>query len=226
MKGRQVIKQLRDDTSSLLWLKDSESILSKKAVSTTNSKVLDTVFEFDSKVFNSRAYQMVLRSSMKHVLSYKPSRHFKRSALASPNDAFLLGNNEVSVDSETIKAESVSDTSLIPRSVVPEQIVPRYKRQVGTPNDTLESQQCLLPWNGKTLILGSSKSGKSTLHKSLMLLIKGSYTLEERQSFKGIVFNNTFHSMRFILVVMEYLELSFEHHRNGYHVRMIFMQLS
>lgn len=42
LETRNVFQWLRDDTSSLLWLKDSESILSRKTVSTSNSKLLET----------------------------------------------------------------------------------------------------------------------------------------------------------------------------------------
>ena len=42
---RRSIQRLQDDTSSLLWLRDSESIISKKTVPTVNSKLLETVFE-------------------------------------------------------------------------------------------------------------------------------------------------------------------------------------
>ncbi|MCJ1377204.1 guanine nucleotide-binding protein subunit alpha [Xylographa soralifera] len=247
-ESRHVIQRLRDDTSSLLWLRDSESILSRKTMSTFNSKVLETVFDFDGEVFNSKVYQLALRSNMKQVLSHKAFRQSKTSdfASATTNDTSLSENDESGADTETIKAKSVSDASLIPRPVnqdispytsrkvslwsrLSDQIVARKKSQLSTRDGTIdfaeaESQEKLRPWNGKTLILGASQSGKSTLLKSLKLHMEGPYTLSERESFKDIIFSNTVQSMRVILEAMESLELALGNSQNMYHVQTILMQ--
>ena len=182
---------------------------------------------------------------MKQVLSHKVPGHPEPSNLASltTNNTFLLENDEASADTETIKANSVSDASLIatpvyhdtsqytPRkgsrwSLLFERIVSRKKSQLGTLNETIKSQQDMVPWNSKTLILGTSESGKSTLYKSLMLQVEGSFTLEERQSFKEIIFTNAVQSMRVVLEAMEGLGISLEDDRNEFHVQKIFMQPS
>ncbi|MCJ1403255.1 guanine nucleotide-binding protein subunit alpha [Xylographa trunciseda] len=257
LESRHVIQRLRDNTSSLLCLRDSESILSRKTVSTFNSKLLETVFDFDGEVFNSRAYQVALRSNMKQVLSHKALGHSKPSDLAPPitNDTLLLENDEVNADTETIKAKSESDASLIPIPIpvyqdigsytpkkvslwsrLSEQIVSRQKSQLRARNQTInfpgvEPQQDLLPWNGKTLILGTSESGKSTLLKSVKLYMEGPYSLEERSSFKEIIFSNAVQSMRMVLEAMESLELLVDDELSDYrvqpteyHVQTIFMQ--
>ena len=247
-ESRHAIQRLRDDTSSLLWLRDSESILSRRTVSTFNSQLLETVFDFDGEVFNSRVYQVALRSNMKQVLSHKASRHSEPSDLASPttNDTIPHENDEDGTDTETIKAKSVLDASSIPIPVNPdvsaytprkvslwsrlsEQIVSRNKSQLRARNETfgstdMESQQDMKPRNGRTLILGTSESGKSTLLKSMKLHTEGPYTLEERLSFKEIIFSNTFHSMRVVLEAMESLGLPLEDSLNECHVQTIFMK--
>ena len=246
-ESRHVIQRLKDDTSSLLWLRDSESILSRRTVSTCNSKLLDTVFDFDSEVFNSRAYQVALKSNMKQVLSHKASGPSKPSDLASPttDDTVLLEYDDGS-GINTIKAKPVSDASLMripvyhdisscaPRKVSlwsrpAEQIVSRKKIQLETSNKTIdftemESQQDLLPWSCKTLILGPSESGKSTLLKSMKLHMEGPYTLQERLSFKETIFSNASYSMRVVLEAMEALELTLEDELNECHAQTIFMQ--
>jgi hypothetical protein len=217
-------------------------------MSTFNSKLLETVFDFDGEVFNSRVYQVALRSNMKEVLSHNAAGHSKHSDLASPttSDTFLLENDEASAETGTINAKSVLDASLIPTPVyqdispyaprkvslwsrLSEQIASRKKSQHRTRSETIdftevEPQQDFLPWSGKTLILGTSESGKTTLLKSLKLHTEGPYTLEERLSFKGIIFINAVQSMRWVLEAMESLELPLEDILNECHVQTIYRQ--
>ncbi|MCJ1293668.1 guanine nucleotide-binding protein subunit alpha [Xylographa carneopallida] len=87
----------------------------------------------------------------------------------------------------------------------------------------VEIQRDLLPWSGKTLILGSSESGKSTLLKSLKLYMKGSYTLDERAAFKEIIFSNAVQSMRIVLEAMEALRMPLEHGQSEYRVQALDM---
>lgn len=249
-ESRHIIQRLRDDSSSLLWLRDSESIFSRKTVSTSNSKKLETVFDFDGEVFNSRVYQEALRSNMKQVLSHKAPAQSNPHDLTTPitNDTFLLEDDGTSADTETIKAKSVTDAALIPTplpqdsnpytprkvslwSRLSEQIVSRKKSQPGTRNETIDltgvqSQQDLPPWNGKTLILGASESGKSTLLKSLQLHMEGPYSPEGRAAFKEIIFSSAVQSMREILEEMEFLEMPLENKLDENHVQTIFMQPS
>lgn len=59
----------------------------------------------------------------------------------------------------------------------------------------------------KMLLLGAGESGKSTILKQMKLINVGSYTLEERVSYKEIIFSNTLQSMRVILDAMENLDI-------------------
>ncbi|MCJ1283127.1 guanine nucleotide-binding protein subunit alpha [Xylographa opegraphella] len=231
-ESRQLMQRLRDDTSSLLWLRDTESILSRKTMSTFNSKLLETIFDFDGEVFNSKVYQGALRSNMKQVLSHNVSGSPRPSGLATQqtNDNFPSENDDARADTETIKAPSVTDGILVTTDF--HQDISLYTpspRKFKTRNETIaftemEQQQNPLPWNGKTLILGTSESGKSTLLKSLKLHLEGSYTLEERVLFREIIFSNTVQSMRVILEAMEFLDICLEDKRNEYYVQTIYMQ--
>lgn len=45
------------------------------------------------------------------------------------------------------------------------------------------------------LLLGAGESGKSTILKQMKLIHEGSYTTEERESYKEIIYSNTVQSM-------------------------------
>ncbi|KAI4138110.1 MAG: hypothetical protein L6R35_007166 [Caloplaca aegaea] len=76
----------------------------------------------------------------------------------------------------------------------------------------------------KMLLLGAGESGKSTILKQMKLINEGSYSRDERESFKEIIYSNTVQSMRVILEAMESLELPLDDQRTEYHVQTIFMQ--
>ena len=57
------------------------------------------------------------------------------------------------------------------------------------------------------LLLGAGESGKSTILKQMKLINHGSYSTEERESYKEIIFSNTLQSMRVILDAMENLDI-------------------
>ena len=58
----------------------------------------------------------------------------------------------------------------------------------------------------------------------MKLIHEGSYSRDEKDSFKEIIFSNTVQSMRVILEAMESLELPLDDQRSEYHVQTIFMQ--
>ena len=58
----------------------------------------------------------------------------------------------------------------------------------------------------------------------MKLIHEGSYSRDEKDSFKEIIFSNTVQSMRVILEAMENLELPLDDQRAEYHVQTIFMQ--
>ncbi|PGH10008.1 guanine nucleotide-binding protein subunit alpha [Blastomyces parvus] len=76
----------------------------------------------------------------------------------------------------------------------------------------------------KMLLLGAGESGKSTILKQMKLINEGSYSREEKESFKEIIFSNTVQSMRVILEAMEGLDIPLDDQRAEYHVQTIFMQ--
>lgn len=60
----------------------------------------------------------------------------------------------------------------------------------------------------KMLLLGAGESGKSTILKQMKLINEGSWTQEERESYKEIIYSNTVQSMHVILDAMEMMGIT------------------
>ncbi|KAI7856151.1 G-alpha protein [Circinella umbellata] len=74
----------------------------------------------------------------------------------------------------------------------------------------------------KMLLLGAGESGKSTILKQIKLIHDGGYTIEERESFKEVIYSNTLQSMRVTLEAMELLNIPFQNKQNeNYHRHLI-----
>lgn len=68
--------------------------------------------------------------------------------------------------------------------------------------------------NSKILLLGALESGKSTLLKSMKLHWEGTYTRDQRETFRKIIFTNVVGSMQVILEAMKTLELCLDREDN------------
>jgi guanine nucleotide-binding protein G(i) subunit alpha len=65
------------------------------------------------------------------------------------------------------------------------------------------------------LLLGAGESGKSTILKQMKLLHHGSYSHQEREQFKEIIFSNTLQSMRAVLSAIPALDLKVDERNEG-----------
>ncbi|KAG0042086.1 guanine nucleotide-binding protein subunit alpha [Gryganskiella cystojenkinii] len=85
-------------------------------------------------------------------------------------------------------------------------------------NDAIENQlkqdRLQMRHEVKMLLLGAGESGKSTILKQMRLIHEGSYSQEEREAYKEIIFSNTVQSMRVILEAMDNMELPLYHEAN------------
>ena len=109
-ESRHVIKMVEDDTSSLLWVRDTEaySCYTRKSVLTENSVMLDTVFDFDREIFRSRAYQVAARSNMKQVVRNRERTNLQHKVLRSTSEISLanfINLDDDDQDTQTIKGE-------------------------------------------------------------------------------------------------------------------------
>ena len=72
---RQILEQVKDDTSSLIVLRDTSSYYSSRARDTPNSSLLDRKFSFDSEVLRSKVYQGQIRSLIRRALPRRKATH-------------------------------------------------------------------------------------------------------------------------------------------------------
>lgn len=66
-ESRSIFARVKDDTSSLLWLRDAESAHTRRSSHSGSEDLgtLNTTFTFDLEVLNSRVYQTSTRSQLK-----------------------------------------------------------------------------------------------------------------------------------------------------------------
>jgi guanine nucleotide-binding protein subunit alpha len=76
----------------------------------------------------------------------------------------------------------------------------------------------------KLLLLGAGESGKSTILKQMRLLSKGSYSEEEKRTFKPIIFSNVVYSMKTLGQAMQQLHISFGNPDNARYMATIMAQ--
>ncbi|KAL8728486.1 MAG: hypothetical protein Q9166_005384, partial [cf. Caloplaca sp. 2 TL-2023] len=67
-ESRKILCSVRDDSSSLLWLRDDDSCGTRKSTFTETSEFLDASFTFDPEVLKSRAYLSAMRSNLKQAV--------------------------------------------------------------------------------------------------------------------------------------------------------------
>ena len=72
---RQIVEQVKDDSSSLIVLRDTSSFYSSRATNTSKSSLLDRKFSFDNEVLRSKVYQEQIRSLIRRVLPRRKGTH-------------------------------------------------------------------------------------------------------------------------------------------------------
>ena len=129
--ARHVFAQVKDDTSSLLWLYDEESLLSLRSNGTQQDlSTISTEFSFDSDLITSKVYRTAMRSHMIYAIgsSRDSVRNPRRPATPSSgfrmSRRFSIRSDRVSIpetasvrsDKETIRdsASIASNMHLLP----------------------------------------------------------------------------------------------------------------
>lgn len=111
--------RLKDDTSSLLCLRDAESDHTCRTDGTQDLGTVKATFTFDPEVFNSKVYQTATRSSMIHALWLKRLDTINDASSLAPGslrDTSLNENPDFDADSEsdnTIENELLDNESLV-----------------------------------------------------------------------------------------------------------------
>lgn len=112
-ESRRTVSLVEDNMSSLLLLSNENSHHSRLSISTENSQELDTMFDPDREIFNSKAYQAAIRSKTRQALSKKADTiaQPEQSPLENLTKAFdhvQLGDNG---DAQKVGEECLSPLS-------------------------------------------------------------------------------------------------------------------
>lgn len=95
-ESRRIVNLIKDDMSSLLWLRDEDSHHSRISISTENSHMLNKIFDFDHEIFNSKVYQVAIRSNMRQALSKKADTTAQRERFPFLSNGLNLGTSSAS----------------------------------------------------------------------------------------------------------------------------------
>lgn len=68
LEWQGLLRLVRDDTSSLLWLRDSQSVGTYRSTGPQDFGTINTNFDFDTEIFASKVYRTATRSSMLRTL--------------------------------------------------------------------------------------------------------------------------------------------------------------
>lgn len=87
-QSRQILKQVKENSASLIVLRDSDSFCSSWATSTERISVLNRVFDFDGDIVSSKVYQGNMRALIRRMFRRRETTpRFTR--LAFKNDEIL-----------------------------------------------------------------------------------------------------------------------------------------
>lgn len=110
-ESRYIMHLVKDDTSSLLWLKDADSYLSRQSIMSDVSSMSDVNFEFDREIFSSKAYQVAMRSALAGKKGKMPQR--QRAPLSDAIRAIRYGcSDDTEDDAQTIGSKTLDHQPL------------------------------------------------------------------------------------------------------------------
>ena len=206
-KSREVFDQVKESSSSLICLGDSNSIRSSWISTPDTSSQLNVTFDFDHELGTTKFYDgqmgsLVRRALRKHspmVRVMKDVSFPERKHLAVRHPAKQIPASQAEI--HVVKS---------PQKV--------WKANPITKNWPLHLRSVNL------LLLGPSQSGKSTLLGTLKSLHRGGYDDDERESYREIIFTTIIQSMRNTLEKIQLLEIELDDEENDNHVQTMLLQ--
>ena len=81
---------MKDDTSSLLLIRDSWSCYTRESDVSKISMQLDPIFDFDREIISSRAYQTAMQSHIRRLITSSKRLETQSAQLRTPNSASVL----------------------------------------------------------------------------------------------------------------------------------------
>lgn len=134
-ESRRVFKLVKDDTSSLLWLRDAESCYTQRSAFEETLDMIDSTFDFDRELFGSKAYLVASRSNMRHALASKPATVTQdKSPSSGPSRAIV---NHLDANNDDNDVDTIREGSARPRSPHGERRAPyeKHSQTSGKPED-------------------------------------------------------------------------------------------
>lgn len=105
-ESRHLFSLARDDTSSLLFLRDAESCLTYRSVAPDSVDLIETRFNFDPELFNSKPYRSATRYNMIQAIQSGSAKNPQSPPLAS--DAARSSQDSVLVETQPYPASEGS----------------------------------------------------------------------------------------------------------------------
>lgn len=120
-ESRHILELARDETSSMRWLTDSDSIAGTlQSVGTQDFETIHARFDFDSELFTSRAYQVASRANMIDALTGSRNRGISHNTEISggplrdasdPNESSQPARTGIALTTTVdVDSESASDS--------------------------------------------------------------------------------------------------------------------
>lgn len=95
-ESRRVLSSIRENSSSLLWLRDDESIGTRRSTYTETSEFIDNSFAFDAEIFRSKVYMTAMKSHLKQAVRVS-ARRFKRQGSSGGTTSDTLDGGVISI---------------------------------------------------------------------------------------------------------------------------------
>ncbi|KAK8031386.1 hypothetical protein PG990_001120 [Apiospora arundinis] len=224
--NQEILRAARDCSSSIVGLDDgSLSILSE------NTELISINFDFDTTILGCRVYQLAERSHLRQAIKGARFKTSKRSdtQLASIRPGATFDSISEGDSQSEIRPSPTPDLGSVSWRVRGTRLGQWWKNpqvpRIGTSGIVQsETTQALKEPPGskvqRVLILGASESGKSTLHKS-MILAREKVSGRFRTSFTENIWDNLMHGTSDVLECMERLGLDFDDRRAENHATLL-----
>ncbi|KAI1277180.1 G-alpha-domain-containing protein [Xylaria sp. FL0933] len=225
-ESKSILQQAKDCSSSVIGHEDSASFISE------NTAGISLMFDFDAVILASRIYQQAGRSHLRQAIraqnqasepvleepEHRSQHQAPEPVQEKPEHESQKTDSLYQPSSSSFQLQSSNKPpgqARILRLVNPWRKAPKPK--IATPTTAPAKSPHLL-------ILGTSESGKSTLLQGMKLVLEGTYTQEEKLSFREMIWSNIVMSIRVVLEAMEDLHITLDDERREYHAQTIFMQ--
>jgi hypothetical protein len=221
---RKVLRRIENDTESLIVHRDTASLLSH---CTDSLSKISIVFPFDCELFISRAYDKVIRGSMKEALR-------RQQADARPIEAISPEATTTVVKAAKVRGAITKGTEGKSAGVKGAEVKrPSALKKPGSAEETeakirsqlidrrLGEDRKRLNREAKVLVLGSEDSGKEEIVKQMEIIHNG-VSQKELEKYRLIIYKYTIDCAKALIRAMEQLEIQTKQEGNKEYCEYLF----